>query len=211
MKGAPAREPLELDLPERKLILDAHGLIERVVTPERLDAHKLIEEFMIQANVAAAEDARSQDDAPASTACTSRLPREKLSGPFRIPDDRRHVACRMGQVMRPKHFNRILEPVTGKDYQHVVNEIVLRTQAQAVYSPDNKGHFGLTLRRYAHFTSPIRRYADLDRPSRPDFSALGFGDDGLSTEDIARLRTPPISFPTPNAAPWRPSAKPSIA
>ncbi|MBC8037107.1 MAG: RNB domain-containing ribonuclease, partial [Rhizobiales bacterium] len=93
----------------------------------------------------------------------------------------------IGQVMRPKHFNRILEQVKGKDYQHLVNEVVLRTQAQAIYSPDNKGHFGLSLRRYAHFTSPIRRYADLI-VHRALISALGFGEDGLSTEDIAKLR-----------------------
>ena len=74
----------------------------------------------------------------------------------------------------------------GKDYQHLVNEVVLRTQAQAVYSPDNKGHFGLSLRRYAHFTSPIRRYADLI-VHRALISALGLGADGLSAEDIARL------------------------
>ena len=67
-----------------------------------------------------------------------------------------------------------------------VNEIVLRTQAQAVYSPENKGHFGLTLRRYAHFTSPIRRYADLI-VHRGLISALGLGSDGQTTEDIARL------------------------
>ena len=81
--------------------------------------------------------------------------------------------------MRPKHFNSILAEVQGKDYQHVVNEVVLRTQAQAVYGPENKGHFGLSLRRYAHFTSPIRRYADLI-VHRALVSALGFGDDGLS-------------------------------
>ncbi|MGH6907386.1 MAG: RNB domain-containing ribonuclease, partial [Aestuariivirga sp.] len=92
----------------------------------------------------------------------------------------------IGQVMRPKHFNRILDQVKGKDFQHVVNEIVLRTQAQAAYSPANKGHFGLSLRRYAHFTSPIRRYADLI-VHRALISALGFGEDGLSGEDIARL------------------------
>ena len=184
LKGRNAREPLELDLPERKLILDAHGLIERVVTPERLDAHKLVEEFMIQANVAAAEE----------------LENRKTPQLFRIHDQPSEEKVRalaeflrtvgmslpLGQVMRPKHFNMLLKNVEGEDYQHVVNEVVLRTQAQAIYSPANKGHFGLSLRRYAHFTSPIRRYADLI-VHRALISALGFGNDGLSPDDIAKL------------------------
>ena len=184
LKGRNAREPLELDLPERKLILDAHGLIERVVTPERLDAHKLVEEFMIQANVAAAEE----------------LENRKTPQLFRIHDQPSEEKVRalaeflrtvgmslpLGQVMRPKHFNMLLKNVDGEDYHHVVNEVVLRTQAQAVYSPANKGHFGLSLRRYAHFTSPIRRYADLI-VHRALISALGFGNDGLSPDDIAKL------------------------
>jgi len=184
MKGRQRREPLELDLPERKLILDAHGLVERVVTPERLDAHKLIEEFMIQANVAAAE-ALEAKTTPLLYRVHEPPAREKLAA---LSEFLKTVGLSLplGQVMRPKHFNRILAAASGKDYQHVVNEIVLRTQAQAVYSPDNKGHFGLTLRRYAHFTSPIRRYADLI-VHRGLISALGLGSDGLTAEDIARL------------------------
>jgi len=185
MKGRNAREPLELDLPERKLLLDAHGLIERVVTPLRLDAHKLIEEFMIQANVAAAEELEAKKT-PLLYRVHEPPSEEKvraLAAFLKTVD----MVLPIGQVMRPKHFNRILEQVKGKDYQHLVNEVVLRTQAQALYSPDNKGHFGLSLRRYAHFTSPIRRYADLF-VHRALISALGLGEDGLSTEDIARLK-----------------------
>jgi ribonuclease R len=184
LKGRNAREPLELDLPERKLILDAHGLIERVVSPERLDAHKLVEEFMIQANVAAAEELENRKT-PLIFRVHEQPSEEKvraLAEFLRTVD----MVLPLGQVMRPKHFNKLLKDVQGKDYQHVVNEVVLRTQAQAVYSPENKGHFGLSLRRYAHFTSPIRRYADLI-VHRALVSALGFGPDGLSTEDIARL------------------------
>ncbi len=185
MKGRHAREPLELDLPERKLILDAHGLIERVVTPLRLDAHKLIEEFMIQANVAAAEELEAKKT-PLLYRVHEPPSEEKiraLAAFLKTVD----MLLPIGQVMRPKHFNRILDQVKGKDYQHLVNEVVLRTQAQALYSPDNKGHFGLSLRRYAHFTSPIRRYADLI-VHRALISALGFGEDGLSAEDISRLK-----------------------
>jgi ribonuclease R len=178
------RSPLELDVPERRLILDAHGLIERVVTPERLASHRLVEEFMIAANVAAAET----------------LTEHKMPLLFRIHEPPSQEKVRAladflatigidlpkGQVMKPQHFNRILERAAGTDEQHIVNEVVLRTQAQAVYSPDNLGHFGLNLRRYAHFTSPIRRYADLI-VHRALISALGLGDDGLSPQDIDRL------------------------
>jgi ribonuclease R len=155
-----------------------------VVTPERLDAHKLIEEFMIQANVAAAEE----------------LEKRRTPQIYRVhepPSDEKiralaeflqtiNLSLARGQVMKPKHFNGILAQVKDKDYQHLVHEVVLRTQAQAVYSAENKGHFGLSLRRYAHFTSPIRRYADLI-VHRALIAALELGDDGLSAEDIGRL------------------------
>jgi ribonuclease R len=183
-KARDKRGPLELDLPERKLVLDEKGHVLRVVTPLRLDAHRLIEEFMIQANVAAAEELEAkktpllyrvheQPSAEKVRALAMFLKTVELSLP-------------LGQVMKPKHFNDLLREVKGKDYQNLVNDVVLRTQAQAIYSPDNKGHFGLALRRYAHFTSPIRRYADLI-VHRALVSALGFGDDGLSADDISRL------------------------
>jgi ribonuclease R len=178
------RGPLELDLPERKIVLDAHGLIERVVVPERLDAHQLIEEFMIQANVAAAET----------------LEERKIPLIYRVHEPPSHeklvalseflktlgLSLPLGQVLKPKLFNSILERVKGKDYETLVNQVVLRSQAQAVYSAGNRGHFGLNLRRYAHFTSPIRRYADLI-VHRALITSHGFGEDGLSEEDKATL------------------------
>ncbi len=183
-KARDKRGPLELDLPERKLVLDDKGHVLRVVIPRRLDAHKLIEEFMIQANVAAAEELEAkktpllyrvheQPSAEKVRALAMFLKTVELSLP-------------LGQILKPKHFNDLLREVKGKDYQNLVNDVVLRTQAQAVYSPDNKGHFGLALRRYAHFTSPIRRYADLI-VHRALVSALGLGGDGLSADDIFRL------------------------
>lgn len=184
LKGRNKREPLELDLPERKLILDAHGLIERVVTPDRLDAHKLIEEFMIQANVAAAELLEARK-VPLLYRIHAEPAPEKIKS---LAEFLRTVGINLakGQHMRPTHFNQILKQVEGKDYQHVVNEVVLRSQAQAVYDTENIGHFGLNLRHYAHFTSPIRRYADLI-VHRALITALDFGPDGLSSEDIARM------------------------
>ncbi|MCB1380321.1 MAG: ribonuclease R [Alphaproteobacteria bacterium] len=183
-KGRIARGPLELDLPERKLVLDAHGLIERVVTPLRLDAHRLIEEFMIQANVAAAEELEKRKT-PLLYRVHEPPGEEKvraLAEFLRTLD----LSLPLGQVIRPQYFNKLLNDVEGEDYQHLVNEMVLRTQAQAVYSPENRGHFGLALRRYAHFTSPIRRYADLI-VHRALVNALDFGNDGLSGADIAQL------------------------
>ena len=184
MKARAKREPLELDLPERKLVLDDKGMVLRVVTPLRLDAHKLIEEFMIQANASAAEELEAKKT-PQLYRIHEPPSEEKvraLSQFLKTLD----LSLPLGQVMRPKHFNQLLIEVKGKDYQNLVNDVVLRTQAQAVYSPINKGHFGLALRRYSHFTSPIRRYADLI-VHRALVSALGFGDDGLSADDITRL------------------------
>ena len=146
-------------MPERKILLTAHGTVDRVIMPERLEAHRLIEEFMILANVAAAET----------------LEKARIPLIYRVHDEpamERVVALReflqtldisfpKTGALRPEAFNRVLKLVKGRDAEQLVNEVVLRTQAQAEYASENYGHFGLNLRRYAHFTSPIRRYADL--------------------------------------------------
>lgn len=183
-RGRKAREPLELDLPERKIQLKDDGTVDRVIVPERLEAHKLIEEFMIQANVAAAEtlEAKKQaliyriHDAPSLAKQEALRDFLKTIG---------HSLAR-GAQMRPSQFNTILARVAGEDYEQLVNEVVLRSQSQAEYSTGNIGHFGLNLRRYAHFTSPIRRYADLI-VHRALITALGLGKDGLPAKDEARL------------------------
>ncbi|QDB98991.1 ribonuclease R [Mesorhizobium sp. 8] len=183
-RGRDARQPLELDLPERKILLKEDGTVDRVVVPERLDAHKLIEEFMIQANVAAAEtlEGRKQalvyriHDAP------SLAKQESLREFLQTLS----LSLARGAQMRPAQFNGILERVRGADNEALVNEVVLRSQSQAEYSPANIGHFGLNLRRYAHFTSPIRRYADLI-VHRALIASLGLGDGGLTREEEARL------------------------
>ncbi|TPL51696.1 ribonuclease R [Mesorhizobium sp. B2-4-6] len=182
--GRDARQPLELDLPERKILLKPDGTVDRVVVPERLDAHKLIEEFMIQANVAAAETLEGRKeplvyrihDAP-SLAKQEAL-REFLQT--------LSLSLARGAQMRPSQFNGILERVRGADNEALVNEVVLRSQSQAEYSPKNIGHFGLNLRRYAHFTSPIRRYADLI-VHRGLIAALGLGPGGLTQQEADRL------------------------
>jgi ribonuclease R len=153
------RAPLDLELPERKILLKPDGTVDRVVVPPRLATHRLIEEFMILANVAAAEvleENRQQliyraHDEPS---------REKVAA---LSEFLATIGVKLakGQVLRPSHFNVILDRVRGMEHENIVNEIILRTQAQAEYTHENYGHFGLNLRRYAHFTSPIRRYADL--------------------------------------------------
>lgn len=183
-KARDKRQPLELDLPERKLVLDEDGRIDRVTTPERLDAHKLIEEFMIQANVAAAE-VLEKNRTPLVFRVHEAPAPEKIDALAKFLATLGQSAPK-GVVMKPQHFNRILETARGGPNEHLVSQTVLRSQAQAVYTPDNQGHFGLNLRRYAHFTSPIRRYADLI-VHRALISALKLGDDGLSNEDMASL------------------------
>lgn len=171
-----ARQPLDLDLPERKLLLDADGKVTRVIVPERLAAHRLIEEFMILANVAAAETLEKAGS-HLIYRCHDEPSLEKMralgevlaSIGIKLPKD---------GALRPVLFNRILAMIKGSENELLLNEVVLRTQAQAEYVAENYGHFGLNLRRYAHFTSPIRRYADLV-VHRALIAALKLGEDGL--------------------------------
>ncbi|MDQ8726257.1 ribonuclease R [Bradyrhizobium sp. LHD-71] len=154
-----SREPLDLDLPERKILLKADGTVDRIITPERLDAHKLIEEFMILANVAAAETLEKKAT-PLIYRVHDEPGREKVVA-LREFLQTLDISFPKTGAMRPEMFNRTLRQAKGHDSEPLVNEIVLRSQAQAEYAAENYGHFGLNLRRYAHFTSPIRRYADL--------------------------------------------------
>jgi len=153
------REPLDLDLPERRVVLDEKGRIMSVASRERLDAHRLIEDYMIAANVAAAK-ALEAKKAPVMYRVHEPPSREKL-GALKDYLDTFGVSLALGQVIRPATFNRILERVGDAEFRPQVMEQVLRTQTQAYYAPTNQGHFGLSLGSYAHFTSPIRRYADL--------------------------------------------------
>ena len=179
-----AREPLGLDIPERKLILDATGHVERVLVPERLEAHRLIEAFMILANVAAAETLEKRRTPLLYRVHDSPSP-EKLAA---LADFLATIGMKLPKagVLLPHHFNGILAQAADTEHERLVNEVVLRSQAQAEYAAENYGHFGLNLRRYAHFTSPIRRYSDLV-VHRALIRALDMGEDGLSDREIDDL------------------------
>ena len=153
------RAPLDLDLPERRVVLDETGRIMSVAPRERLDAHKLIEEYMIAANVAAAK-ALEKKKAPVMYRDHEPPAREKLVA---LKDYLKTfgVEFALGQVVKPSTFNHVIDRIGDSDFRPQVMEQILRTQTQAYYAPGNHGHFGLALGSYAHFTSPIRRYADL--------------------------------------------------
>ncbi|WP_313617830.1 ribonuclease R [Agrobacterium sp.] len=183
-RGRDRRQPLELDMPERKILLRADGTVDKVIIPERLDAHKLIEEMMIQANVAAAETLEKKKqplvyrvhDAP--TMAKQETLREFLATIG--------ISMTKGGATRANSFNGILSRAEGTPHQIMVNEMVLRSQSQAIYSPENIGHFGLNLMKYAHFTSPIRRYADLI-VHRALVGSLGFGEGGITPAEEGML------------------------
>ncbi|AHE52923.1 ribonuclease R [Sphingomonas sanxanigenens DSM 19645 = NX02] len=155
------REPLDLDLPERRVVLDETGRIESIAIRERLDAHRLIEDYMIAANVAAAK-ALEAKKAPVMYRVHEPPSREKLVA---LKDylDTFDISFALGQVVRPATFNQLIKRLDANDEatRALVMEQMLRSQTQAYYAPVNAGHFGLALGSYAHFTSPIRRYADL--------------------------------------------------
>ena len=184
LKARAKRAPLELDLPEHRIELDTEGNVQAVRLRERFDAHKLIEEFMILANVCAAETLERKKSALIYRVHDGPN-REKLTA---LKDFLTTLGLKLalGQVIQPKIFNQILAKARHTEYEEMVSTLILRSQAQAVYSPDNLSHFGLNLGRYAHFTSPIRRYADLI-VHRALIRANGFGDDGLSDEETDRI------------------------
>ncbi len=178
------RQPLELDLPERKIVLGDDGKVKSIAFAERYDAHKLIEECMVLANVAAAEE-------------LIRLKRPLLFRVHEEPSPEKLDALRdvaeasgftlaKGQVLHTRHLNNLLSQAQGTDFDELLNITTLRSMTQAYYNPVNFGHFGLALRNYAHFTSPIRRYSDLI-VHRALILGHGWGNDGLSAQDIEQL------------------------
>src|SRR5271166_483137 len=179
-----ARGRRDLDIAERRVVLDDAGHVLSVAPRPRLDSHRLIEEFMVLANVCAAEE----------------LERLHLPCMYRIhapPSDEKLDSLRAflhglgislppGDQVHPRDLDRVLKKFAGTDAALLVNEVMLRSQSQAEYSPDNIGHFGLALPRYAHFTSPIRRYADL-LVHRALIRGLRLGEGALTEEEAARF------------------------
>ena len=185
LKSARAvRQPLDLELPERKIILSDEGKVTSVAFRERFDAHKLIEEAMILANVCAAEEL-IRLKSPLLFRVHEEPSPEKLDA-LREVAEASGVTLAKGQVLKTAHLNRLLQQAEGTDQDELINITTLRSMTQAYYSPQNFGHFGLALRNYAHFTSPIRRYSDLI-VHRALIAAHRWGDDGLSRWDIENL------------------------
>ena len=178
------RQPLELDLPERQIVLDDMGKVSSVNYKERLDAHRLIEEFMVLANVAAAETLIAKKT-PLLFRVHEEPSPEKLEA-LREVANASGLQLAKGQVLQTAHLNRLLEQAKGTDHAEVVNISTLRSMTQAYYNPENFGHFGLALKAYGHFTSPIRRYADLI-VHRALITAHGWGEDGLTPFDIEMM------------------------
>nr|WP_321250363.1 ribonuclease R [uncultured Ruegeria sp.] len=183
-KARSVRQPLELDLPERKIVLSDTGEVLSVAFRERLDAHRLIEEFMILANVAAAETLIAKRQPLLFRVHEEPAP-EKLES-LRETAQAAGLNLAKGQVLQTRHLNALLNAAAGTEDAELINLTTLRSMAQAYYNPENFGHFGLALRNYAHFTSPIRRYSDLI-VHRGLISAHGWGKDGLTEDDIDRL------------------------
>ncbi|CAH2599815.1 Ribonuclease R [Rhodovastum atsumiense] len=179
-----ARGTLDLDLPERKVVLDDAGRVVSVTPRPRLDSHRLIEEFMVLANVAAAEELERlhQPCVYRVHAPPSEEKLEALRSFLRTLD----ISLPPGNQLHPRDLDRVLRQVGGSEQAALINEVMLRSQSQAAYATENIGHFGLALARYAHFTSPIRRYADL-LVHRALVRGLRLGPGGLDDDEPAQL------------------------
>ncbi len=178
------RGTLDLDLPERKVVLDEHGKVVAIAPRPRLDSHRLIEEFMVLANVAAAEELERL-----KRPCMYRIhapPSDEKLDNLRAFLSSMSLSLPAGRDVHPRDLDHVLKMVAGTEQAPVVNEVMLRSQSQAAYHPDNIGHFGLSLSRYAHFTSPIRRYADL-LVHRALVTGLKLGLGGLGAEEMAEF------------------------
>lgn len=178
------RQPLELNLPERQIVLGDDGTVQSVNFKDRLDAHKLIEEFMVLANVAAAETLIEKKTGLLFRVHEEPSP-EKLNA-LRETAGAAGLQLAKGQVLQTSHLNRLLSQAADTEDSELINLTTLRCMTQAYYSPTNFGHFGLALKSYAHFTSPIRRYADLI-VHRALVTSHGWGKDGLTPADVDEL------------------------
>ena len=183
------RGALDLDLPEKQILINDKGQMTGVRQRERLDAHKMIEEFMILANVAAAQAIEAKMPAtkiPCVYRVHDRPSSEKLDSLREFIEGFEGLSLPKGNVVKPSGLNGLLRKAADQPYSHLVSTIVLRSQSQALYSAHNLGHFGLALSKYAHFTSPIRRYADL-LVHRALVSCYGLGEGGITDGEIVQL------------------------
>jgi ribonuclease R len=178
------RQPLELDLPERTIVLSEDGRVSSVAFKDRLDAHRMIEEFMVLANVAAARTLVSKRTPLLFRVHEEPAP-EKIEA-LRETAQAAGFSLAKGQVLKTAQLNRLLSQARDSEHAELINLTTLRSMTQAYYSPENFGHFGLALAHYAHFTSPIRRYSDLI-VHRALVTAHGWGNDGLKPDEIERL------------------------
>lgn len=185
LKARERRGTLELDLPERQVVLNKDGTVNTIKTRERLDSHRLIEEFMIAANVAAAMRLETKTGSLCLYRVHDKPTDLKLDG-LRAFLKTLDITLAPGSDLQPQMLTQILVKTAGTPNAQVVNEMILRSQAKAVYDPTNIGHFGLALKNYAHFTSPIRRYADLI-VHRGLIKVCALGDDGISPHEIDHL------------------------
>lgn len=179
------RAPLNIELPERKVHIDKKGNVSGITLKERFDAHKLVEEFMIQANVAAAE-ALSEKNIASLSRLHEPPKREKLVS---LADYLSVLGLKLsaGERATTQKLNELLKKAETKGLSESVGMAVLRSQSQAIYDAENKGHFGLNLSHYTHFTSPIRRYSDLI-VHRALIKAFDLGGDGSTKSEISRLK-----------------------
>ncbi|MEM0978544.1 MAG: ribonuclease R [Pseudomonadota bacterium] len=184
LKDIKRRAPLNLELPERQIVLNDAGAVVSVAFKDRLDAHRLVEAFMVMANVCAAETLESKRQSLLYRVHEEPSP-EKLEA-LRKVVEAAGLTLAKGQVLKTAHLNKLLDAASASEDGPTISMTVLRAMTQAYYAPTNYGHFGLNLKRYAHFTSPIRRYADLI-VHRALIRAHGWNDDGLTDEDVGLL------------------------
>ncbi|MES2342249.1 MAG: ribonuclease R [Pseudomonadota bacterium] len=185
LQGRLARSPLAIESAERRIIINTEGEITSITPRAALEAHKLIEEMMVQANVCAAETLEAK-----KTPLIYRIhdtPSQDKIGSLAEFLATLDIPWSKGEAPRTDRFNKLLGETRESPHADIINEVVLRSQMQAIYSTENIGHFGLNLQRYAHFTSPIRRYADLV-VHRGLIRSLGLGDDGLTDRDISQMK-----------------------
>ncbi|VAV99200.1 3'-to-5' exoribonuclease RNase R [hydrothermal vent metagenome] len=184
--GRGLRQPLEIETEAKKIRIGDNGQVTEISTEQRLDAHKLIEECMVQANVCAAETLEAKHQ-PLIYRVHETPEQAKI---YALADFLQTIGMKWAKAQRPtpERFNQLLRKVRGTDMEQMINQVVLRSQMRAIYDSRNIGHFGLSLPRYAHFTSPIRRYADLTI-HRALISACKLGSDGSTEAERADLKT----------------------